>query len=62
MHQYGIDIKAVELVMEELEQNGKTVMLAGINDQYAGLVAVADTIKDTSQIAVSRFPSSPASF
>lgn len=54
MQQYGIDIKAIEPFMEELEQNGKTVMLAGINDQYAGLVAVADTIKDTSQVAVSR--------
>lgn len=54
MQQYGINIESVLSVMEELEKNGKTAMLAGINGQYAGLVAVADTIKDTSQEAVRR--------
>ncbi|MDN4493235.1 heavy metal translocating P-type ATPase [Ureibacillus aquaedulcis] len=54
MQQYGIDITAVLPVMEELEKNGKTAMLAGINGQYAGMVAVADTIKDTSREAVRR--------
>nr|WP_106782890.1 heavy metal translocating P-type ATPase [Lysinibacillus timonensis] len=54
MQQYGINIEPVLPVMEELEKNGKTAMLAGINGQYAGLVAVADTIKDTSQEAVRR--------
>ncbi|WP_121614329.1 heavy metal translocating P-type ATPase [Mesobacillus foraminis] len=54
MQQYGIDIESVLPGMEELEQKGKTAMLAGINGQYAGLVAVADTIKDTSQEAVRR--------
>lgn len=48
MQQYGIDITSVLPVMEELEKNGKTAMLAGINGQYAGLAAVADTIKETS--------------
>lgn len=54
MQQYGIDIQSVLPVMEELERNGKTAMLAGINGQYAGLVAVADTIKDTSKEAIHR--------
>ncbi|WP_413366592.1 heavy metal translocating P-type ATPase [Lysinibacillus sp. 3P01SB] len=54
MQQYGINISSVLPVMEELEKNGKTAMLAGINGQYAGLVAVADTIKDTSKEAVRR--------
>ncbi|WP_282433278.1 copper-translocating P-type ATPase [Ureibacillus chungkukjangi] len=54
MQQYGIDITSVLPVMEELEKNGKTAMLAGINGQYAGLVAVADTIKETSREAVRR--------
>lgn len=54
MQQYGINITSVLPVMEELEKNGKTAMLAGINGQYAGLVAVADTIKDTSREAVRR--------
>lgn len=54
LQQYGIDIQSVLRVMEELERNGKTAMLAGINGQYAGLVAVSDTVKDTSQEAVRR--------
>lgn len=54
MQQYGIEIQSVLPAMEELERNGKTAMLAGINGQYAGLVAVADTIKDTSREAVRR--------
>src|SRR5690606_17537786 len=54
MQQYGIDIQSVMPAMEELESNGKTAMLAGINGQYAGLVAVADTIKDTSKEAILR--------
>ncbi|MCY9139395.1 heavy metal translocating P-type ATPase, partial [Peribacillus frigoritolerans] len=54
MQRYGIDIHSVLPAMEELERNGKTAMLAGINGQYAGVVAVADTIKDTSREAVRR--------
>lgn len=54
MHQYGIKIEAVLPVMEELEKDGKTAVLAGINGQYAGLVAVADTIKETSREAIER--------
>lgn len=54
MQQYGIDIQSVLPTMEELERNGKTAMLAGINGKYAGLVAVADTIKDTSREAIHR--------
>ncbi|MDG3072858.1 copper-exporting P-type ATPase CopA [Bacillus halotolerans] len=40
--------------MEELEGEGKTVMLVSIDGAAAGLVAVADTIKDTSREAVTR--------
>ena len=40
--------------MNELEKVGKTAMLAAINGQYAGMVAVADTIKETSKTAISR--------
>ncbi|WP_342432285.1 heavy metal translocating P-type ATPase [Neobacillus sp. FSL H8-0543] len=40
--------------MNELEKAGKTAMLAAINGQYAGTVAVADTIKETSRTAISR--------
>ncbi|MDR6224832.1 heavy metal translocating P-type ATPase [Desmospora profundinema] len=40
--------------MELLEQEGKTAMLVAIDGSYAGLVAVADTMKETSRQAVSR--------
>ncbi|MDF2854854.1 MAG: copper-translocating P-type ATPase [Neobacillus sp.] len=40
--------------MNELERSGKTAMLAAINGQYAGMVAVADTIKETSMTAINR--------
>ncbi|PJO44137.1 heavy metal translocating P-type ATPase, partial [Lysinibacillus xylanilyticus] len=54
MQQYGIHIDDILPTMEQLEESGKTAMLAAINGQYAGLVAVADTVKDTSKEAVSR--------
>lgn len=54
MQQYGINIEAVLPTMEQLESDGKTAMLAAINGQYAGLVAVADTIKETSKEAIQR--------
>lgn len=54
MEQYSIDVSAVMPQMESLESGGKTAMLAAINGEYAGLVAVADTIKDTSKGAIKR--------
>ncbi|WEK54058.1 MAG: heavy metal translocating P-type ATPase [Candidatus Cohnella colombiensis] len=40
--------------MTQLESEGKTAMLIAVDRQYAGLVAVADTIKETSRQAVAR--------
>ncbi|WHY68457.1 heavy metal translocating P-type ATPase [Neobacillus sp. SuZ13] len=40
--------------MDELEKVGKTAMLVAIDSQYAGMVAVADTIKETSKSAIGR--------
>lgn len=54
MEQNQIAIQSVENLMLELEPYGKTAMLASINGQYAGLLAVADTVKDTSKEAVQR--------
>lgn len=54
MQQYGIDTSFVLSEMERLESDGKTAMLAAVNGEYAGLVAVADTIKDTSRAAIAR--------
>ncbi|WP_249650779.1 HAD family hydrolase, partial [Lysinibacillus sp. D4A3_S15] len=54
MQQYGLQLDDILPTMEQLEQNGKTAMLAAINGQYAGVVAVADTVKDTSKEAIHR--------
>lgn len=54
MQQHQIDIKAVEGLMMDLEQKGKTAMLVSIDSKYAGLIAVADTIKETSHNAIQR--------
>ncbi|MFF5995050.1 heavy metal translocating P-type ATPase [Lysinibacillus sp. KU-BSD001] len=54
MAQHHIDIAPVLSNMESLEAEGKTVMLAAFNGQYAGMVAVADTVKTTSEAAIKR--------
>lgn len=54
MNNYNIDISSVMDLMEKLEASGKTAMLASINGEYAGLVAVADTVKETSKKAIKR--------
>ncbi|MGE1128679.1 heavy metal translocating P-type ATPase [Bacillus wiedmannii] len=54
MKKFDIDIEEVSKSMEELEREGKTAMLIAINKEYAGIVAVADTVKDTSKSAITR--------
>jgi Cu+-exporting ATPase len=54
MYQYDVDISDVLNVLEDLENSGKTAMLASIDGQYAGIIAVADTIKETSKKAIKR--------
>nr|WP_286676540.1 heavy metal translocating P-type ATPase [Peribacillus asahii] len=54
MKQNNVDISKALSAMEDLEGQGKTAMLASVDGQYAGLIAVADTIKDTSQKAITR--------
>lgn len=43
-----------EAAMQELEQQGKTAMAIALNGEYAGLIAVADTVKATSKEAIAR--------
>jgi P-type Cu+ transporter len=55
MSREGIAIAdSAEQHMNELENAGKTAMLVAVDGAYAGLVAVADTIKETSREAVAR--------
>lgn len=54
MQKHNIAISSHLQTMESLEETGKTAMLISIDEQYAGMVAVADTIKETSKEAVQR--------
>ncbi|MBY3623188.1 copper-translocating P-type ATPase [Acinetobacter sp. CUI P1] len=54
MDKYGVEASHAYNIMSTLEESGKTAMLVAINKGYVGMVAVADTIKETSQAAVSR--------
>ncbi|MFJ7509665.1 heavy metal translocating P-type ATPase [Peribacillus simplex] len=54
MKQNNVDITKALTAMVEFEEQGKTAMLASIEGEYAGLIAVADTIKDTSLTAIKR--------
>lgn len=54
MEKYDINVHSAKLEMEKLEENGKTAMLVAVDGQYAGIVAVADTIKETSRNAINR--------
>ncbi|MHA6480720.1 heavy metal translocating P-type ATPase [Paenibacillus sp. strain BS8-2] len=40
--------------MADLERSGKTAMLVAIDGKYAGIVAVADTVKESSASAIAR--------
>src|SRR5574341_320583 len=50
---FEIDSGPVEQQMDQLESDGKTVMIAAEGDEIVGLIAVADTIKPSSPAAVS---------
>ncbi|WP_084591250.1 heavy metal translocating P-type ATPase [Ureibacillus sinduriensis] len=54
MNKYNINISGALGMMEELEAEGKTAMIASIDGRYAGMIAVADTIKDSSGQAIAR--------
>ena len=55
MAREGIDISAHEGEISALEDEGKTVMLVGVDGTvFAGMIAVADTLKPNSAEAVSR--------
>ncbi|WP_163877598.1 heavy metal translocating P-type ATPase [Paenibacillus favisporus] len=54
MEKYDVDAMHAYETMSRLEETGKTAMLVAIDKQYAGMVAVADTIKETSKEAVQR--------
>lgn len=54
LKKHHISCEALEAVVTELEEQGKTAMLIAIDGEPAGIVAVADTIKSSSSQAVAR--------
>jgi Cu+-exporting ATPase len=55
MSDSGIDIKPLADAAEALSAQGKTTMYVGIDGALAGVLAVADPIKETSREAIRRF-------
>lgn len=54
MAEYSVHADDAFEVMARLESEGKTAMLIAVDGKYAGMVAVADTVKETSPQAVAR--------
>jgi Cu+-exporting ATPase len=48
----GLDLKGPDEAMAELENQGKTAMIVGVDMEIAGILAVADTLKEHSPAAV----------
>jgi Cu+-exporting ATPase len=52
MREQGIDYTKFEKQLVKFEQEGKTAMLIAIGSEIAGVVAVADTVKETAKEAI----------
>jgi Cu+-exporting ATPase len=52
MAEHGLDTKAIEAQADQLRAEGKTAMFLALDGQLAGLVAVADPIKKTTEEAI----------
>ena len=52
MEQKQVDISGIVKHVEQLEEEGKTAMLVAIDGKAAGIIAVADTVKDHSAEAI----------
>jgi P-type Cu+ transporter len=54
MAEHGIDVAPLRERAEELAERGRTPMYAAIDGELAGLVAVADPIRESSRAAIGR--------
>jgi cation transport ATPase len=50
----GVRAGAAEAVLERLADDGKTAIVVGVDGEFAGVIAVAATIKDDSVAAIRR--------
>jgi len=51
----NISFKKFKQKIVKLENEGKTVLLIGKDNKFIGLIAIADTLKDTTKTAISAF-------
>jgi len=49
----GLDVSQIDSRLQKLEEQGKTVMILATKKEIVGILAVADTIKETSRAAIS---------
>ncbi|ACV62907.1 heavy metal translocating P-type ATPase [Desulfofarcimen acetoxidans DSM 771] len=52
MLEHGVNVNKITSDIERLESQGKTVVILSIDEQPAGLLAIADTVKEESQAAI----------
>lgn len=52
MEKNGVETAHAHAAMSRLEEAGKTAMLVAVDGKYAGIVAAADTIKESSPAAI----------
>lgn len=52
MQDIGIDISGLQAPADRLREDAKTAMFVGINGQLAGLIAVADPVKESTPTAI----------
>ncbi len=57
MGKEGIEFAQYEDRLEKLETEGKTAMMIAINNKLSGIVAVADTVKETAKTAIEELKS-----
>ncbi len=57
MKEQGIDLSAVEEQVEVFQSKGKTVMAVSVNGKIAGVMAVADVVKENAAAVVKRLKS-----
>lgn len=50
----SLDVKKIERKMSRLEEQGKTAMILANKNEIVGIIAVADTVKETSREAVAK--------
>ena len=53
LQKFGISSDSIEQRLSELESAGKTVMILAVEEKIAGMMAVADTLKESSAAAIS---------